>query len=813
MRTLWQDIRYGFRTLMKDSGFALVTILTLALGIGATTAIFSMVNSVLLRPLPYVSSDRLVLLQEIVPAVADKYPVLPVSGRHFLEWRQRCSSFESLSLLEFTDMDLTGRGDPERLESIRVSADLFDTLGVRPALGRTFLAEEEQDARHHVVIISDGLWRRLHADPAVLGSTLTLNSESYTVVGVLPPGFRFPSFQGLYRFTGLAAPSHPDVFTPKVFSSGERDTLMGMFSFAVLARLKEGVTRDQATAELNVIAGQVVKMAGMNMELRAAVKPLKVAIVESSERGLTILLAAVGAGLLIACLNLANLGLIRAERHGFEAAVRAALGASRAQLLRQALTQTVLVSLLGAALGVAVAVLGLGVLVRLAPSGIPRLDEVRIDSTVLLFALALTAAAALVSGLLPAWRAAQGRGEQVLAAGRRSASSTAGEVRLRSLLVTAEVALGIMLVITAGLLAGSLVRLMHADRGFYAPAVLAADVAPPTARYNKGQAGFYSRLLDRLASAPGVQSAALVSALPLEGEVWVSTVYLAGETRPFIERPSANFRFVSPGYFETMGIPLLAGRTFEEADRSREVVLVSRRLADTLWPGQDAVVGRRLIMGDGERECEVLGVAQDVRANADQEGVAMMYLPHWHGNAPRQMVIVAHTRGDPLSVAGAVRAAVRDVDPDVPVANMRSMRAVLEKSVAQRRFQMSLASAFAICALVLAGLGIYAVVSYSVVRRTREIGIRNAFGALPGHLYGMVLRQGMAPVGIGLLVGIAGALALGRLLRSLLYEISPYDPWIIAAAVVVTLTVALAACYLPARWAARVDPMTALRYE
>jgi predicted permease len=451
----------------------------------------------------------------------------------------------------------------------------------------------------------------------------------------------------------------------------------------------------------------------------------------------------------------------------------------------------------------------------MAPSTIPRLDEVRIDRTVLFFALVVTVATVLLSGLLPAWRRARGRPARVLAAGSRSASSPVAEVRLRSGLVTAEVGLGVMLLITAGLLCGSFERLMRGDRGFHAPAVLAADITPPAARYEAQKAAFHARLLDSLASAPGVRSAALVSALPLEGEVWGSTAFLPGDARPSWERPLVNVRFVSANYFETMGIPLLAGRTFAEADRSRKVraVLISRRLSDKLWPDQEEVIGRRLVWGDGDRDCEVVGVTHDVRANADQVAVAMLYLPYWDNMGPLPMVIAARAEGDPFSIAGSLRAAVRRLDPDLPLSQMRTMHEVLDKSVSQRRFQMLLASAFAVCALILSGFGIYGVVSYSVVRRTREIGIRTAFGALPLHLYRLVLRQGMGPVALGLILGVAGAVALGRLLRSLLYEISPYDPGIIAAAVGITFAVALAACWLPARRAARIDPMTALRCE
>ncbi len=818
MGTLWQDVRYAFRMLVRSPGFTAVAVLTLALGIGATTAVFSIVNAVLLRPLAYPQSGRLVCLHEIIPAIADKYPVLPVSARHFVEWRQRCSSFESLSVVSlFTSgpMTLTGSGEPESLASVQVSANLFETLAVRPALGRTFAAQEETEAQRRVVVISDRLWRRrFHADPSVIGTSVTLDNEVYTVIGVLSAKFRFPTASEI-GVPWVAPGAEPQVFAPKVFSGPEQNELMGMFNYGVVARLKAGVTSEQALAELNGIAPQLEKMAGQSVGLRAAVKPLKEAIVERSERGLSILLGAIGSVLLIACLNLAILNLVRAERRSADSAVRIALGASRMALLRQALIEALLLAVLGTLLGIAVATTGLDTLIALSPADTPRLDEVRIDGRVLLFALALTVATSLLFGLLPAWRMAQSRGEHVLITGRRT-TATIGAVHLRSVFVATQVSLGVMLLITAALLLGSFSRVIRADNGFHAPAVLAGEITLPAGRYGevKQVYQFYERLLGSLSASPGVHSTAVVSALPLQGETCVDSAFLPGDSRPPLERPMANVRFISSDYFRTMGIPLLSGRTFSDTDRAHQVAIVSQRVAQTLWPGQDPL-GRSFARSEKE-VFEVIGVAGDVRANVDKQPVPMVYRPYWEGASSfnvLSMVVVVRPMGDGLSIAGSVRQAVHGADSDVPIARMRTVSELLAESVSARRFQMLLASAFAGCALVLSGLGIYGVVSCSVTRRTREIGIRAAFGALPRHLYSMVLRQGMMPVAAGLLVGTMGALAMGRLLRSLLYEISPYDPWIIAAAVATTFLVAIAASYLPARRAAKIDPMTALRYE
>jgi len=811
MTTTWNDIKYSLRMLGKSPGFTAVAVLTLAVGIGACTAIFSVIHGVLWRPLAYPEPDRLVYIREMLPAVADQYPTLPVSANHFFEWRKQSRSFQSLSLVNPGTVNLTGLDEPERLNAMLVSANLFETLGAHPAVGRAFLAGEDESGRDHVVILSYGLWqRRFHSDPDLVGKTMTLDKEPHTVVGVLPAGFRFPKLNSLGLGKGL---TRPDVFKPKVFGERELNERMGQFNYGVIARLQPGVTPEQGVAELNGIGSRIVKEAGIKMELRALVTPWRDWIVGDSRRGLFILFGAMGSVLLIACLNLAMLNLVRTERRGFESAIRTALGANKTQLLRQALTEILLVAFMGGVLGIVMATMGLDALVRLAPAEIPRLDEVHIDGPVLLFAMTLTGLTALLSGLLPAWRMAQSHPRDALTAGAHTVTTTRAGVRVRTALVTAEVAMGAVLLILAGLLLNSLSRVLRADKGFDAPAILATEIALPQAKY-AGQAqmaGFYHELLTRLESAPSVTGAAIVSALPLQGETWVDSVSVPGDTRPQLERPSANVRFVSEAYFRVMGIRLLAGRTFHDGDRSRKVAVISNRLAQTLWPGQDNVVGYRFLHNNNQ-EFEVIGVAGDVRVDADAPPVAMVYRSYWD-IARSQTVIVTQAAGDLSSTAGTVREVVHALDKDLPISSMRSMQEILDESIAQRRFQMRLVSAFAAAALLLAGLGIYGVVSCLVTQRTREIGIRMAFGARRSDVLRIVLQQGMIPVLIGIGAGMAGALALGRLLASLLYEVSPYDPSTLLVVVGVLLIVALTACIIPARRAARVDPMVALRCE
>jgi predicted permease len=808
--SIWNDLRYSCRTLLREPGFTAVALLTVALGIGANTAIFSIVNGVLLRPLPYAEPERLVALREVLPAFAQSYPTLPASAWHFTQWQQRATSFERLAAIDPGSMTLTGSGEPEHVDSMRASASLFDMLGVRPALGRAFVPGEDQQGKERVAVLSDSLWRRrFHADPAILGRTIQLESQPFTVVGVLPRWFQFPSLRVLE--VGKINAAAPEVFVPLAFDKEELGELMGRFNYNVIGRLKRGIGPERATAELNVIATQLVKASGEKVELRAKVAPLLDSMVGGSRRGLLVLLGAVGSVLLIVCVNLANLLLARAERQGRESAIRTALGASRGRLLGQALVPALLIAVVGGLLGIALAAGGLGALVKSAPADIPRLEEVRLDARVLFFALAITTITGLLFGLAPAWRVARTDPQAALKAGGRTATGAAGGLRLRGALVAAEVGLSAVLLVTAALLMSSFFRVMRVEKGFRAPTVLSAEIQIPWAKYHEKEqrSQFHQRMLAQLAGQPGVLSSAVVTALPLQGEIWIDMVSVPGDPRGDWDKPTANVRFMSQDYFRTMGIPLRAGRTFNDNDRKRDIVIVSERLAQTLWPGQDPL-GRQIM--DGGTKREVIGVAGDVRVEAHRPPVAMVYRPYWEW-APRRVLLVARSAGDPRLVAPAMRAAVRSVDGDVPLTQVRTMQEVLAESVAQRRFQMLLAAVFGATALLLASLGIYGVVSYSVARRTNEMGIRMALGARAGNVYGMVLRQAMTPVVLGLVAGAAGALAAGSVLASLLYEVSPRDPATLAGVALLLAAVGFAACFLPARRATRVDPLEALRYE
>jgi putative ABC transport system permease protein len=800
------SLRLAIRQLAKTPGITAIVVLTLALGIGATTAIYSVVNGVLLRPFAFREPDRLFFLGESIPGL--EFGVLPVNARHFTEWREQSASFEKLAAISAGSVSFTGKGEPERLEEMRVSANLFDTLGVQPAIGRGFLPEEDRAGKDRVVVLGHQFWQRMfHADPGIIGATIRLDNEAYTVVGVLPASFHFPNAHALlFFYPGL---TQPDLFRPLVFSAGELGQQMGSFNYAAIGRLRTGVDRSAAEAELTGICVQLSKQSGQKVDLRAVVTPFQEAIVGKVRLGLLVLMGAVGAVLLIICVNLANLLLVRAEGRAVDSAIRLALGASRFHLLRQSLVETLLMALFGGALGVALAAASIRFLVQVAPPDIPRLDDVRLDGGVLAFAVTLTSLIGLIFGLAPAWRTASNDPQDILKS--RSRTLAGDDRRLRNVLVVVESGLSATLLILAGLLLASFSRLVHVPTGFTAPTVLAADISIPWTKYKEAaqKNAFFEHVVSNLASSPGVASAAMISALPLKGETWIDNAWLPGDSRPVFDRPSTNVRFVSPEYFRTMGIPLLAGRTFALNDRERKVAVISERLAHSLWPGSNAI-GRSFECRSGFYE--VIGIVGDVRADANKAAVPISYQPYWDW-PPLSSTIVARAVGDPRSIAVTMRKAVASVDPDVPVPSPRTMQEVLEDSLSQRHFQAMLGTVFAATALLLAALGIYGVVSCSVARRTNEIGIRAALGAQPSDLRWMVVRQGLAPVCIGLLGGIVAALALGQIFGGLLFEIKPYDPTTIAAVALVMLTTAATACLLPARRATRVDPVEALRNE
>jgi predicted permease len=810
METLWNDFRYSLRALGRDRGFTIVALLTLALGIGATTAIFSVVNGVLLRPLTYREPDRLFTIHEVIPQLSKLYPELPVNPLHLLEWRKRCASFEQLAELGSFSPTLTGLGQPEQLGGARVSANLFSMLGVQPQLGRGFLEEEDRPGRGDVVILADSLWRRrFGADPSIVGHKIALEGHPYLVVGILPASFHFPSGNQLDRLMAL----HPKVEVFKPLALDLKDVgAEGDFNYIAIGRLKKSVSRERALAELNVVQADIAKAFKDKGELRAALSPLQDQMVGPVRRGLLVLLGAVGSVLLIVCVNLANLSLVRGAGRSREFAIRTALGGGRAQLLRQPLVESLLLAVVGGGLGLLSSLWVMDVLIKRAPMNLPRMDEVRLDGYALAFALLISAVTGLLFGMLPALRMTRVAPQEVLKTGGRSATEAQQGTRLRGLLVSAEVALSTVLLMVAGLLIASFMRLMNVDKGFPVERLLVLDLNAKGARYEKdvSRTEFYRRVLAAVQALPGVRSAGITNGLPLQGETWIDVIWLPGDTRPMFERLTANSRFISPDYFKTVGIPLRAGRPFDEGDRNKDVVIVAQRTADRLWPGQNPL-GKRLYRGE-EKQGDVIGVVGDVRTSLQQGPVLTVYFPYWRESLYEPSLLV-RTALDPRSVAASVRAEIWKIDPEIPAQQMKTMQEIISVSAAPRRFQMLLVVLFSSAALLLASLGIYGVVSYTVAQRTNEIGVRVALGARSADVYRLVLRQGLSPVLAGLIAGVAGALALGRLLSSLLFEVSPADPLTIGAVIVVLAATASFACSVPALRATRVDPMVALRYE
>jgi putative ABC transport system permease protein len=795
------ELRHALRRLSRTPGFTALAVVTLALGIGASTALFSVVNGVLLRPLAYRQPGQLVWVRERMPVFGEG--LLPVNAWHFVTWRERSASCAGFSVVDSGSVTLTGRDRPQQLALAAVSADFFDLLGVGPVLGRGFASGEDTDGRNRVVVISDGFWRReFGGDPAVIGSRVLLDHQPHTVVGVLPAGFTHPAPPN-----GPRTAAAPDVIRPKVFSAEELQERVGRHNYGTIARLKPGVTLPQAADDLNRIEAQIMREAGAsNLVLRAQIVPLQEAIVGASRRGLLVLFGAVSAVLLIGCVNLMNFLLARAEQRRHESAVRQALGAGRGRLVGEALAESMLVALGGGVLGVGLAQLGLSLLLRHAPVDLPRLAEVRLDAGVLLFALAVTIATGIVFGLVPAWRLARADPQQALGSARTVAGAGG---RLSRALIAGEVTLSLVLLVTAALLGTSFARLLRTPQGFDGRGVLTARVGIPYSRYSEGEQrnAFFERLLERLSALPGVRSAAIVSALPLQGETWIDKASLARDPRPAEEKPNVNVRFVSADYFQTLGIAV-RGRTFDRADRQRSVAIISQSLADRLCPGREAI-GQRFERNPGD-EYEVIGVAADVRVAADRAPVPMVYRPYWIW-PPFQMTVVLRAANDPRQVTGGFLAALRGLDPDVPAPTFRTMSDVLLGSVEQQRFQLLLAGAFAASALLLTALGLYGVVAYAVSRRRRELGIRLALGATPGAVRWLVIRQGMRPVWLGLIVGTGLTLVLGQVLNALLYQTSPTDPVTLGIVGLALAGTAALACYLPGRRTSEVDPIAVLK--
>jgi len=812
--TLLQDLRYGARMLLKQPGFTFIAVLTLALGIAANTAIFSVVKSVLLRPLPYAQADRLLQFHFYAPSIDHSQEW--IAARDVADFQAQSQSLERLGVYGYAVLDLSEGDLPEAIYGLRVSADLLPTLGVSPAIGRYFTLDEDQPGRNHVIILSDDLWRRrFNTDPEIIGSSVRLSQENYTVVGVMPPGFNFP----LKMPTTAKLPSQQmGYWYPLGIDTSKLDRADA--GYGAIARLKPGVTIQQAQAEMSQIAARLARdYPQTNADRDVRLISLKDRVVGDVRLTLLILLGAVGAVVLIACANIANLLLVRADGRRREMAIRQSLGASRLRLIQQAATESLLLALAGGAVGVLIARLSLPVLLRLSPQAIPRISDTRLDVGVLGFSLAVSVFAGLLCSIAPAWRAVRGNLNEGLkqtsgtSSGKRSAAGRA--------LIVAELALALILTLSAGLLLNSFVRLTNVDLGFRADQVLAAVVLPPKARYPDvpSKIEFYRRVIERVRALPGVESAAATDTLPFSGQSGGDQVRIEG--RPPVTTIDAAMQsevsVVTSDFMQTMGIPLLRGRGFTEHDTAESplIAVISEAAAQSYWPGEDPL-GKRLSIGlsDDHRVWrQVVGIVKSTRnAGLDQPQRPHIYMPVEQVPSPANFLLVRSAL--PASnLASEVRAAVAAVDKDQPVFLTASLDAWVADSLARRRFGLLLLGLFGTLALGLAGIGVYGVVSYAVAQRTREIGIRMALGATTREVSRLMIRQAMMPVMLGLVIGLFGALALTGLLKSMLFDVSATDPLTYVLDAMLLASVALLACYFPARRATKVDPMIALRHE
>ncbi len=808
MNSIFADIRYGLRSLRKRPGATAIALVTLALGIGVNTAIFSAVDSIMLRPLPYKDPERIVSVWEQTPSLGIQQN--QAAPANFFDLRNQNQVFEALGAYGPLDINLTGTGDPERLDGQLVSANIFSILGVAPALGRTFLANEDQPGQEHVVVLSDRLWqRRFNRDPSILNRNITLNGESFTVVGVMPRGFFFP-----IRETELWVPwaMEPDQ------ASGRGDHYLGL-----VARLRPDASIERANADLAAIGQRLqVEYPRTNEGLGFIARSLHRDYVGDLRLPMLILFGAVGLVLLIACANVANLLLAQATTRRKEIAIRIALGARRWTIVRQMLVESLLLAGGGGLLGVFGAFWGVEALTKFLPESLSKLQGVNIDARVLFFTLGVSVLTAIVFGGLPALLASRTTPGATLSDVARDMAGGASGRHVRRLLVVSEVALAVVLLVSAGLLIRSFQLLRQVQPGFNPENALTMRMVLPFPKYAKKEArsAFYDEVLRQVKETPGVEAAGMITFLPLSFNGMNFSFSVEGRGAPSdMNLPFALFRVVSPDYFRAMGIPLLRGRYFEAHDTpdSTPVVLINRRLAEQYWPGEDAI-GKRLKVGPLDSPnawLTVAGVVGDVRQTGLYEQKLEFYVPYMQERrsfmAPRDLVV--RTKADPAVIAGAVRKAVWAVDKDQPVSNVRTMDRVFAAAISQERFQALMLGLSAALALVLACVGLYGVISYTVVQRTHEIGVRMALGAQPVDVLRLVIRQGMSLTFAGLVVGIVAGTFVTRVLTDMLFGVTPRDPLTFAGVPVLLLLVAFFACYVPARRATRIDPLVALRYE
>jgi putative ABC transport system permease protein len=808
METIFTDVRFGFRSLLKRPGATAIALVTLALGIGVNTAIFSAVDSVLLRPLPFKDAERLVSIWEQTPKIG----ILrnEVAPANFFDLRTQNQSFEAIGATGPQDVNLTGDGEPERISGQLVSANVFSILGVEPALGRTFLTNEDQPGQEHVVVLSHVLWqRRFNHDPSIVNRNITLNGEAFTVVGVMPRGFFFPERE-------------IDLWIPWAMEL-EQAAGRGDHYLRLIARLRSTATVEQANQDLKSIGARLeAEYPRTNEGLGFTSNSLHQDYVGDLRLPILILFGAVGLVLLIACANVANLLLAQATTRRREIAIRIALGARRWTIVRQLLVESLLLAGAGGLLGVLVAFWGVSGLAKFLPESLSKLQSVTVDTRVFLFTLGVSALTAIIFGGVPALLASRTRPGEALSDTARDVSGGTSGRFVRRLLVVSEVALAVVLLVGAGLLIRSFQRLRQVDIGFTTENRLTMKMVLPMPKYVKADArrAFYDQTLARVEAIPGVEAAGVITVLPLSFNGMNFSFSVEGRSSPSdVELPFALYRVVSPGYFRAMGITLQRGRLLDAHDSpdSQPVILINQRLAEQYWPNEDPI-GKRLKIGAVDSPNQwltVAGIVNNVRQTGLYEQKHEIYVPYAQERrvfmAPRDLVV--STKADAASVVAAVRQAVWSVDKDQPVSNVQTMNQVVAASISKERFQSLLLGLFAALALLLACVGLYGVISYAVVQRTHEIGVRMALGAKPVDVLRLVIRQGMGLTIIGLIVGVAVGSVVTRVLSDMLYGISTRDPLTFVGAPLLLLAVAFLACYIPARRATRIDPLVALRYE
>ncbi len=812
MQTLWQDLRYGFRTLMRKPGFTIVAIIALAMGIGANTAIFSVVNSVLLRPLPYHEPEKLVVINHDYPKISLKASVSAIGYTHY---RDNVKSFESVAATTGGSFNLTGSGEPERLSGAPVTHNFFSALGATPAMGRVFLPEEDQPGKNKVVVLSHGFWqRRFGGDPGIVNKNILLNDESYTIIGVMPPSFQFGR-----EFGQVIDLWTPIGFTPEQLSYNR---LTNEFLF-VFARLKPGVTIGQAQAELDTVAAnlraQYLSWASSRNEWGLTTEYLRELVVGDIRQALWILMGIVGLVLLIACANVANLLLARAADRQKEMAIRTALGAGRWRMIRQLLTESALLSLIGGAIGLLLAWGGVSALVKIDQVQIPRAQDIGLDWRVLAFTLGVSLLTGIVFGLVPALQTSKSDLHETLKEGGRTGSSGA-RAWVRNTLVVLEMALALVVLVSAGLLMRSFWRLQQVNPGFAPQNTLAMSLGLPMTKYKEPaqRDNFYRELLQRIRSLPGVQSAGATSILPLSGNNSSGSFRIEGREVPQGQSSPHGDRWAATtDYFSTMKIPIIRGRYFDDRDamESQPVAIIDETMQRKYWPNEDPV-GKRITFQGGQNNPiwrEIVGIVGHVKHKGlEGESRVQYYIPHSQvQNSSMNLVVRANV--EPSSLTGAVRGAIREMDKDLPVFRVRTMDQYVIDSTAQRRFALTLVAVFAGVALALAAVGLYGVLSYSITQRSHEIGIRMALGAQVRDVLRLVVGQGMMLALAGVLLGGVAAFLLTGLMENLLFDVKAKDPITFVTIAVLLTLVALLACLVPARRATRVDPIESLRYE